>query len=140
MLTDTSTQLAARTAHAASSDSISIRGASRPAPAGRIRRRDRVERPATVEAWRQLVNKRYDTNTRFLNLEVCLAARSSSSFAKCMTVNNWWRSREKAFSYSAWLWRRCSHWCCYFQARCWTQTRGWSWDIHSNLRRKLIIF
>ncbi len=74
----TSTQLAARTTssnhHAGPSDPLSIRGAARPTPAGQFRSKngETAFRPkeGAIDGWRQLVNKRYDPNTRFLNLEV----------------------------------------------------------------------
>ncbi|KAF9448656.1 NTF2-like protein [Macrolepiota fuliginosa MF-IS2] len=59
--------------HSGPSDPLSIRGAARPTLAGRLRRKDgepnMLPKQSTVDAWRKLVNKRYDPNTRFLNLE-----------------------------------------------------------------------
>ncbi|KAF8150881.1 hypothetical protein B0H34DRAFT_155075 [Crassisporium funariophilum] len=67
--------------HAGPSDPLSIRGASRPTVTGRVRRNAisattgtsaipvRIAKPKPVEAWREFVQKRWNPETRFLNLD-----------------------------------------------------------------------
>ena len=65
--------------HAGPSDPLAIRGASRPTVAGRMRRNAvsnttsaipvRVK-SKPVEAWRELIQKRWNPETRYLNLDV----------------------------------------------------------------------
>ena len=67
--------------HAGPSDPLAIRGASRPTVAGRLRRNAvsntigvsaipvRI-RSKPLEAWRELVQKRWNPETRYLNLDV----------------------------------------------------------------------
>ncbi|KAF8969136.1 hypothetical protein BDZ97DRAFT_1796150 [Flammula alnicola] len=70
-------------AHAGPSDPLAIRGAARPTVAGRIRRNAlsgttpgslssipvRVVKPKAVDAWREFVQKRWNPETRYLNLD-----------------------------------------------------------------------
>jgi nuclear RNA export factor len=71
-------QLAARistSARATASDPLAIRGAARPTVAGRLRRKGTEpislsRQSGTVDAWRQMVNTRYNSEARFLNLDV----------------------------------------------------------------------
>lgn len=86
--------------HAGPSDPLAIRGASRPTAVGRIRRNAlssgtglstpsmipvRVK-PKAVDSWREVVQKRWNPETKYLNLDVCrpfdihLAMPSSPSF------------------------------------------------------------
>ncbi|KAH6909208.1 hypothetical protein BKA70DRAFT_1477020 [Coprinopsis sp. MPI-PUGE-AT-0042] len=80
-----SSRIATSTSHAGPSDPLAIRGAARPTAAGRLRRgavsagsaasnlvggpRVTVSRPKGVESWRELVRKRWNAETQFLNLE-----------------------------------------------------------------------
>lgn len=72
--------------HAGPSDPLAIRGASRPTAVGRIRRNAlssgtgssapsmipvRVTKPKAVDSWRELVKKRWNPETKYLNLDVC---------------------------------------------------------------------
>ncbi|KDR78808.1 hypothetical protein GALMADRAFT_244380 [Galerina marginata CBS 339.88] len=72
-------------AHAGPSDPLSIRGASRPTMSGRIRRNAisgtgstsissssipvRVTKPKAVDAWREFVQKRWNPEAKYLNLD-----------------------------------------------------------------------
>ncbi|KAF7773548.1 hypothetical protein Agabi119p4_5715 [Agaricus bisporus var. burnettii] len=60
-------------ARGTASDPLAIRGAARPTIAGRLRRKDAESafasnRDGAVDAWRQMVNARYNPETRFLDL------------------------------------------------------------------------
>ncbi|KAF5342152.1 hypothetical protein D9611_001419 [Ephemerocybe angulata] len=83
-LSQLSSRISASTSHAGPSDPLSIRGAARPTLAGRMRRNAVSAsgssiapggRPATVrttkavESWREVVRKRWDVESQFLNLE-----------------------------------------------------------------------
>lgn len=98
-------------ARGTASDPLAIRGAARPTVAGRLRRKDAdsvlaSNRDGAVDAWRQMVNARYNPETRFLDLSVCTLALA---FFICLpfianAVNDRRRNRQETLAVSARPW------------------------------------